>query len=164
MDILQLLCSRHYCPETIPQLKSCSNWITHSYSYFTTGGLPQIDSSWRQVSWNPRPVLCFFQLNTCGHISYVISCLTWGWICRLQLLLDLAIAVVLRSESRAIHVHILLLFQIGDSPNLESQVPIFISPRNRVAQLYPHHWVLFWSSPATRMATMKVCLYTGTTY
>jgi hypothetical protein len=26
---------------------------------------------------------------------------------------------------------------IGDSPNLEGQVPIFISPRNRVAQLYP---------------------------
>jgi hypothetical protein len=26
---------------------------------------------------------------------------------------------------------------IWDSPNLESQVPVFISPRNRVAQLYP---------------------------
>jgi hypothetical protein len=24
-----------------------------------------------------------------------------------------------------------------DSPNLEDQVPVFISPRNRVAQLYP---------------------------
>jgi hypothetical protein len=29
---------------------------------------------------------------------------------------------------------------IGDSPNLEGQVPVFISPRNRVAQLYP--WAL----------------------
>jgi hypothetical protein len=27
--------------------------------------------------------------------------------------------------------------QIRDSPNLEGQVPIFISPRDRVAQLYP---------------------------
>jgi hypothetical protein len=26
---------------------------------------------------------------------------------------------------------------IWDSPNLEGQVPVFISPRNRVAQLYP---------------------------
>jgi hypothetical protein len=26
---------------------------------------------------------------------------------------------------------------IWDSPNLEDQVPVFISPRNRVAQLYP---------------------------
>jgi hypothetical protein len=27
--------------------------------------------------------------------------------------------------------------QIRDSPNLEGQVPVFISHRNRVAQLYP---------------------------
>jgi hypothetical protein len=26
---------------------------------------------------------------------------------------------------------------IRDSPNLEGQVPVFISPRNRVAQIYP---------------------------
>jgi hypothetical protein len=26
---------------------------------------------------------------------------------------------------------------IRDSPNLEGQVPVFISPRNRVAKLYP---------------------------
>jgi hypothetical protein len=30
-----------------------------------------------------------------------------------------------------------LLPQIGDSPNLEGQVPVFISLRKRVAQLYP---------------------------
>jgi hypothetical protein len=30
-----------------------------------------------------------------------------------------------------------LLSQIRDFPNLEGQVPVFISPRNRVAQLYP---------------------------
>jgi hypothetical protein len=29
------------------------------------------------------------------------------------------------------------LSQIWDSPNLEDQVPVFISPRNRVARLYP---------------------------
>jgi hypothetical protein len=39
-------------------------------------------------------------------------------------------------ESRGIHDHI-LLSQIRGSPNLEVQVPVFISPRNRVAQLYP---------------------------
>jgi hypothetical protein len=57
-------------------------------------------------------------------------------VCRLQLLLVLASVVILESESRGIHDHI-LLFHIRDSPNLESQVPVFISPRNRVAQLYP---------------------------
>jgi hypothetical protein len=59
-----------------------------------------------------------------------------GWVCHLQLLLSLASAVILRSESRMTHDHI-LLSQIRDSPNLEGQVPLFISPRNRVAQLYP---------------------------
>jgi hypothetical protein len=31
----------------------------------------------------------------------------------------------------------ILLSQIRGSPNLEGQIPVFISPRNRVAQLYP---------------------------
>jgi hypothetical protein len=31
----------------------------------------------------------------------------------------------------------ILLSQIRDSPNLEGQIPVFISPRNRVARLYP---------------------------
>jgi hypothetical protein len=51
------------------------------------------------------------------------------------MLLALASAVILGSESRGTHDHI-LLSQIRDFPNLEGQVPVFISPRNRVAQLY----------------------------
>jgi hypothetical protein len=45
---------------------------------------------------------------------------------------------------------------IWDFPNLEGQVPIFISPRNRVGQLYPGHWVPFTSPLTTRRATVKV--------
>jgi hypothetical protein len=78
----------------------------------------------------------FFQLNTCGYSPYVTSPLTRGKVCRFQLLLALARVVILTSESRGTHDHI-LLSQIRDSPNLEGQVPILISPRNRVAQLYP---------------------------
>jgi hypothetical protein len=48
----------------------------------------------------------------------------------------LASKIIPMSESRGTHDHI-LLSQIRDSPNLESQVPVFISPSNRVAQLYP---------------------------
>jgi hypothetical protein len=40
-----------------------------------------------------------------------------------------------RVESREAHDHI-LLSQIRDVPNLEGQVPVFIAPRNSVAQLY----------------------------
>jgi hypothetical protein len=59
-----------------------------------------------------------------------------GWVCHLQLLLAIAIAVILRSESHRNHDEN-LLSQIRDFPNLECQVPTFISRRNRVAQLYP---------------------------
>jgi hypothetical protein len=62
-----------------------------------------------------------FQRNTCGYSPYVTSSLTRGWICRLQLLLVLASADILRSESRGTHDHILLC-QIRGSPNLEGQV------------------------------------------
>jgi hypothetical protein len=59
-----------------------------------------------------------------------------GWVCRLQLLLVLASTVILRSESHGTHDHI-LLSQIRDSPNLEGQVPVFISSRNLVPRLCP---------------------------
>jgi hypothetical protein len=44
--------------------------------------------------------------------------------------------VILRCESRQSHDHI-LLSHIRDSPKLEGQVPVFISPRNRMAEIYP---------------------------
>jgi hypothetical protein len=51
------------------------------------------------------------------------------------LLLALATAFILMSQSHGTHDHI-LLSDIRDCPKLEGQVPVFISPRNRVAQLY----------------------------
>jgi hypothetical protein len=75
-----------------------------------------------------------FQLNTCGYSPYVTSSLRRGWVCRLQLLVVLASVVILRSESCRTHDHI-VLSQIRNSPNLEGQVPVSVSPRNRVARL-----------------------------
>jgi hypothetical protein len=72
----------------------------------------------------------------------IYVCLAWsmrrmrGWACHFKLLLVLASAVILRLESRRTHDHI-LLSQIRDSHNLEGQVPVFISSRNNMAQLYP---------------------------
>jgi hypothetical protein len=77
-----------------------------------------------------------FKMHTCGYSPYVTSSPVRGWVCHLQLLLVLASTVILRSETSRTHDHI-LLSQVRDSPNLEGQVPIFISPRNRVARLYP---------------------------
>jgi hypothetical protein len=76
-------------------------------------------------------IILIFQLSTCGYSPYVTSPLKRGWVCRLQWLLGLASAVILRSQSRGIHDHILL------SPNLEGRVPAFIYPNSRVARLHP---------------------------
>jgi hypothetical protein len=78
-----------------------------------------------------------------------------GWVCSLQLLLALASAVILRSDSRGTCDHI-LLSQIRDSPNLEGQVPVFISPRNGMDRLYPRHWIPFSSPPTTCRAVVEV--------
>jgi hypothetical protein len=60
-----------------------------------------------------------------------------GWVCRLQFLLAIAIAVILRSESRGTNDHI-LLFQIRGSPNLEGPGPhIYISQEGDVPVIPP---------------------------
>jgi hypothetical protein len=76
----------------------------------------------------------FPQLNTCGYSPHVTPSLTRGWVCRLQLLLVLARAVILGSESRGTHDYI-LLSQIRDCLSLVDQVPVLISPRIWVARL-----------------------------
>jgi hypothetical protein len=93
-----------------------------------------------------------FQLNIYFHSPYITSSLTRGWVYSLQLLLALASAVILRSDSHETLDHILFP-QIRDYPNLGNQVPVFISPRNRVAQLYPRPWVPF--SFSLRLAGLR---------
>jgi hypothetical protein len=96
-----------------------------------------------------------FKLNTCGYSPYVTSSLTTGCICRLQLLPVLARAVIHRFESCGTHDKI-LLSHIRDSPNLEGQVSVFISPGNRVARLYLQALGSFPTPPITRRATVEV--------
>jgi hypothetical protein len=80
------------------------------------------------------------QLNTCGYSPYVTSCLTRGWVSCLQLLLTLASAVILRSESRGTHDHILT---VSD--------PRVTEPGGAGPRIYtPRHWVPFPSPPTTR--------------
>jgi hypothetical protein len=73
---------------------------------------------YRQSVLAPSPLRLttsiLFQLNTCGYSPYVTSSLTRWWVCRLQLLLVLVSTVILWSESRRTHGHI-LLSQIRDS-------------------------------------------------
>jgi hypothetical protein len=58
--------------------------LSHSHSYFTTGDLPPISSSWRQApSRHTTRVHFFLQLNPSGHSSYVTSSLRRRWVCLL---------------------------------------------------------------------------------
>jgi hypothetical protein len=67
----------------------------------------------------------------------------------------LASTVILRPESLGIHNGI-LLSQIRDNPNLEGQVPLFLSTRNMVAQLYTQTLGSFSSPLTIRRATVEV--------
>jgi hypothetical protein len=71
-------------------------------------------------------------------VSYFVApSLTRGWVC--NLLYNCFWALPEQSLLGRSPAELLTTFYclIWDSPNLESQVPIFISPRNRMAQLYP---------------------------
>jgi hypothetical protein len=92
------------------------------------------------------------QLRVC---YFVAPSLTRGRVCNLLLLLALASVVPLGSESAGLEI-IFYCPNSWDSPNLEGQVPVVISPRNRVAQIYPAHWVPFPSPLTTRRATKEV--------
>jgi hypothetical protein len=76
-----------------------------------------------------------FQLNTCGYSPHVTSS-------RLELLVVLTSAVILRPETHGIHDHI-LLSQIRDSHNLEGQVPVYTSPGTGLPGYTPRYWVPF---------------------
>jgi hypothetical protein len=109
---------------------------SQSQSYFMTGSLLPISLSWQQAPWDLKPEFLFSNWTLAVNSPYVTSSLTREWVRHLQLLLGLVNAVILRFESRRTHNHI-LLSRIRDSPNLEGQDPVFISPRIRVDQLYP---------------------------
>jgi hypothetical protein len=76
-----------------------------------------------------------FQLNIYGFSPYVTSSLTRGWVCRLQLLLILANAVILSRVPRDSW----RCFTVSNSrlPQPEWPGPVCISPRNNEARLYP---------------------------
>jgi hypothetical protein len=52
---------------------------SQSHSYFTTGSLPPVSSSWRQAPWDSR-------LKPCGYSPYVTYSLTRAWVFCLKLL------------------------------------------------------------------------------
>jgi hypothetical protein len=86
--------------------------------------------SWcRAPIWGPWPE--FYYCRTFVVLRCGAPFLTRGRVC--NLLTQFTISLV--SKSRRTHLTL-----VWDSPSLEGQVPVFVSPRNRVTQLYP--WAL----------------------
>jgi hypothetical protein len=81
----------------------------------------------------------------CGALS-----LTRERVCRLQLLLVLASAVILGSEARRTRDHI-SLSQIRDSPNLEGRSLYLYPPGTGWPSYTPRHWV--WTGNRSYIAT-----------
>jgi hypothetical protein len=130
-------------------------------SHITTDG-QSASLSWCQApSWAQDQIFVTvrqLRIRWCGA-----PFLMRAGVCRLQLLLALAGAVIVGCESRWTHNHILLP-QIRHSSNLEGQVPVFISPRNRVTQLYSQALgSLFVASYDSQCygGGIQTCLHTG---
>jgi hypothetical protein len=110
------------------RMNQCQN-----QSYVTT------DAQSVRLSWCQAPsgdqensFVSVRQLRVC--ICRALS-LTRGRVCHLQLLLVLASTTILSSESRVTDGQILLP-QIRDSPRPGETSPVFMSPSDRVTQLY----------------------------
>jgi hypothetical protein len=73
-----------------------------------------------------------------------------------QFLPGIASSAFLRSESHGTHEHSSVSLFFLDSPNLEGQVPVFISPMNRVAQLYPRAFGYLGSNSNVRIYTLRI--------
>jgi hypothetical protein len=80
--------------------------------------------------WDPWPIFFFWQF-------WVYWCWARSWVSTFQFLPGIASAQPFSDLSPTGLMSIVFCLYFSDSPNQEGQVPIFISPRNRVAQLYP---------------------------
>jgi hypothetical protein len=125
---------------------SVSLYTNQSHSYVKANG--QLASPhWFHASvWGPRPDFYYYQIAA--------DLLMWDSLSEEKTDLSFTTAAGPRQSSH-IRVHT-LLSQIGDTPNLEGQVPLFISSRNWVAQLYFQALGSFSSPPTTRRATVEV--------
>jgi hypothetical protein len=98
------------------------------------------------------------QLNICFHSPYITSSLTRGWVCNIQLLLALASALILKSDSRRTRDHmnywskvkVTLRLTVGQSVSLGVEPQIFITL-----------WQLrscFWGAPSLTRGWVCLCI------
>jgi hypothetical protein len=167
--LFHVTCSRlmrSRCAVCLQTLHDTASMVTKGMSESESESLYdwQFTSNQFVSATNPvRPTtgIFIFQLNTCGYSPYVVSSLKGGCVCHLKLLLVLASAVVLRSESRGTHGHIYCL-RFETPPTWKASYPYLYPPGIWWPGYTPRHWVPFSSPPATHRATARrICEVLG---
>jgi hypothetical protein len=114
--------------------------------------------SWCQAPiWDLRPILFLFEISFIQlRVYFVAPSLTSGRVSKF--LYNCFWALPEQSLLGWSPAGLVAIFYclIWDSPNLEGEVPVFISPRNRVAQLYPRTLGSLLSPLTTLKATVEV--------
>jgi hypothetical protein len=126
----------------LSRLKDWSNWTLQSQSESESESESELLYNWRFTGNHfvlATSILRIatsnfvFQHKTCSYSPSITSSVTRGWVCHLQLLLGSPA----QSFSGPSPAGLMTMFYClrFETPNLEGQVPAFISPRNRVTQV-----------------------------
>jgi hypothetical protein len=105
-----------------------------------------------------------FPSHSCRFVIFVAPSLTRGRVCNLLYNYFWALPEQSLLGRSPAELTAILYCLIWDSPNLEGQVPVFVSLMNRVARLYPWALVPFLSPLTTRRdcgGGILTCLHTG---
>jgi hypothetical protein len=116
------------------------NIAMNNYRYFSSIRSSKLLYDWKHVLVSSTLVglaTRYYFLSVCCCLKFAVLFL-WGALSNERMGPEFEVQSF-NGPGRAEPVTILYCL-IWDSPNLDGQVPVFISPRNRVAQLYP--WVL----------------------
>jgi hypothetical protein len=93
----------------------------------------------------------YLRSSCCGA-----PCLTRGRVC------NLLVQFAVTHRSKSLRTKTIFCCLISDSPNLDGQVPVFMSLRNRVVKLYPRALDSLSSPLTSRSAAVKVFQPTST--
>jgi hypothetical protein len=103
----------------------------------------------------PTAINFLFQLNPCGYSPCVTCSLTRGWVCRLELLLDIAREIILGAESRGTH-NVFYRLTFETVPTWRARSPYLYPPGTEWSSYAPRHLVRFSSPHTTSRNTVEV--------
>jgi hypothetical protein len=124
-----------YEKKTLGRIAYFNEHESRSRSYFTTDGQLVSQSVSQHVLMSRPLVTRYYFLSECCCLKIAVLCL-WGALSDERTNMQFAVQS-LNGPSRSEPVTIFYCLIWDSPPNLKGQVPVFISHRNRVAQIYP---------------------------